>query len=343
MLQSNAIPAARAPRAQPMPRTIAPMLALLASHLPDDQENWAFEHKWDGVRALCFWDGSTLSLHSRNQLDITSNYPELRELGAALGKKRVILDGEIIAPDLVTGLPDFSRLSHRMHVAAPTDRLRERVPICYMLFDVLYRNGRSTMQLPYERRRELLEELTLRGPCWSVTSSVVGEGEAMLAAARNARMEGIVAKRLDSLYEPGRRSPAWKKLKVIFGQEFVIGGWAPEAGGRDGRIGSLLVGYYDCPARGRKAAFRYAGTLGSGYSDSTHAQLVPLLEKLARADSPFADKVPSKAGMRFMKPVLVAETQYRRWPATGTLQQASFKGLRDDKKAREVVKETEPC
>ena len=156
-------------------------------------------------------------------------------------------------------------------------------------------------------------------------------------------MEGIVAKRLDSIYEPGRRSPLWKKLKVIFGQEFVIGGWVPEAGersgGNGGRIGSLLVGYFDCPGKGSKPLFRYAGTVGSGYSDSTHAQLVPLLNKLARKESPFADKLPGKSAARFVEPVLVAETQYRRWPDTGTLQQASFKGLRDDKKAKDVVKE----
>lgn len=339
MSQLQAIRAPRARQSDAMPQSIAPMLAISSENLPVDQKHWAFEHKWDGVRALCFWDGSRLRLQSRNQLDITSNYPDLHILAESLGRERVILDGEIIAPDPVTSLPDFPRLTRRMHVAHPTEALLQRVPICYMLFDVLYRSGRSTMRLPYTHRREILEELTLRGPAWMVSPSQVGEGETLLEAARKTRMEGVVAKRLDSIYEPGHRSPAWKKIKVIFGQEFVIGGWIPEAGERQGRVGSLLLGYFDCAGPGRKAAFRYAGSVGTGYTDSTHAELAPMLRRLERPDSPFADPLPRKTGVRFVEPKLIAEAQYRRWPAGGSLQQASFKGLRTDKKPREVVKE----
>lgn len=349
MTRLHAIPAPRAPRraggpSSPplaLPRSIAPMLATLSLDLPDDAENWAFEHKWDGVRALCFWDGSQFRLHSRNQLDITPNYPELHDLADALGKRRrVVLDGEIIAPDPVTGLPDFPRLTRRMHVANPSDTLRRSVPICFMLFDVLYQRGRSVMALPFSERRAMLEELTLRGPFWAATPTVVGEGAAMLESVKRNRMEGVVAKRLDSAYLPGRRSPDWKKIKVVFGQEFVVGGWIPEAGERHGRIGSLLVGYYDCPTAGNvRPAFRYAGSIGTGYSDSTHAQLVGKLQRLTRSDSPFADPIPGKAGVQFVDPELIAEIQYRRWPVGGSLQQASFKGLRTDKRPEEVVRE----
>ena len=339
MSRTQAAPVSHGRRSDATSEKIAPMLALASAELPDDPQNWAFEPKWDGVRALVHWNGSRLRIDSRNQLDITSNYPELHDLADALGRHRLILDGEIVCPDPITGLPDFPRLTRRMHVSSPSDALVRSFPISLMLFDVLQSGRRSTLGLPFSRRREILEELTLIGPCWAVTPSRVGEGKAMLAAATQSRMEGVVAKQLNSVYQPGRRSPAWRKIKVIFGQELVIGGWIPEASGAVDRVGSLLLGYYDCPRRGAKPAFRYAGAVGTGFSDLTHARLVPQLRAVEQAICPFTDALPRKAGVRFTSPKLVAEIQYRRWPAGGSIQQASFKGLRTDKRPEEVVKE----
>lgn len=336
MTRSSTVPAARRRRIEPMPIRIAPMLATLSAELPPDLDQFGFEYKWDGVRAICFWDGAGLKLLSRNLLDITPNYPELHSIGRALGKRRAILDGEIVALG-PGGVPSFPLLQRRMHVANPQPHLVREVPASYMLFDVLYANGRTTLDLPYTDRRELLEELTLKGPSWEVPPSHIGEGEAMLATARKTNLEGVIAKRLDSIYEPGRRSPDWLKIKVIMEQEFVIGGWVPEGGNLRTRVGSLLLGYYECCGKdGLK--LRFAGGVGSGFTDATHATLVGLLSRRTRATSPFADRIP-KANVIFVRPELVAQVQFRRWPEGALIHQAAFKGLRNDKSPQDVVKE----
>src|SRR5439155_19099597 len=231
------------------------VLALLSAHLPADGQNWAFEYKWDGVRALAYHDGNSFTLESRNRLNITERYPELRALRESLGRRTVVLDGEIVALDEMDR-PSFARLQRRMHVNdhAAIMRLMREVPILYVLFDVLYLDGRSLLDAPYSKRRALLEELTLAGPNWQVTPAHIDRGKAMLEAARENRLEGLVAKRLDSLYEPGRRSPMWLKVKIVQRQEFVIAGWTGESTGLADRIGTMLLGYYDCDGR-----LHYAG------------------------------------------------------------------------------------
>lgn len=311
------------------------MLAV-AGDLPGNQDRWAFEYKWDGVRAICFWDGSQLRLHSRNQLDITRRYPELLALGQMLGERATVLDGEIVALD-AAGRPSFERLQHRMHVenAGAVARLVREVPVWYLLFDVLYANGRSTIDLTYQRRREILEQLVRDGPAWQITPSNVGGGNEMLRAATENELEGLVAKRIDSRYEPGRRSPAWIKIKRTHGQEFVIGGWIPEQGTRGERVGSLLMGYYDSQP-GAATKLHFVGRVGSGFNAAAQAKLVGLLRSRETPDNPFDARVPRRE-TRFVRPELIAQVEYRRWPAGGMIQHAAFKGLRDDKLASQVV------
>ncbi|MDQ3439006.1 MAG: DNA ligase, partial [Planctomycetota bacterium] len=191
----------------------------------------------------------------------------------------------------------------------------------------------------------LLEEVTVRGPNWELSPARVGQGDAMLETARAHNLEGIVAKRLDSVYEPGRRSPTWLKIKIVQRQEFVVGGYTNEKGmgvrGRvGGGLGALQVGYYDSAKPQQK--LHYAGGVGSGFSAETHARLLKMLRDRAIDKSPFAQRIPGKQ-VNFVKPELVVEVEYRRWPEGGMLQQAAFKGVRTDKPAREVVREDRAC
>jgi len=217
---------------KPLPAHIAPMLATLSA-LPADERNWAFEYKWDGIRALLFWDGARMRLESRNLLDITARYPEFRDLGQRLGKSAVVLDGEIVALDK-RGRPSFPLLQRRMHLSdAHVERVAREVPAWYYVFDVLYAGGRPVIDKPCAERRRILEKLGFRHPKVRIPprfKGSKGEGKIVLRSAKAHGLEGVVAKRLDSRYEPGYRSPDWRKVKVVKAQEFVIGGWIPEKG-----------------------------------------------------------------------------------------------------------------
>jgi bifunctional non-homologous end joining protein LigD len=323
----------RSKRAVPLELWVAPMLAV-SSGLPPDPQYYGFEWKWDGIRAMCRSDGRTLRLSGRQGNDISARYPELMPLAKALGRHRVLLDGEIVAFD-ENGLPSFALLQRRMHVAdaRTSARLAKSIPARFVAFDLLHLDGRSLMDRPYRVRRAMLEEVFPYGSHWQITFAQEGDGNAMLEAAREHGLEGVVAKRLDSVYEPGRRSPAWIKIKVVRRQEFVVGGWIPEIGEREGRVGAMLIGYYDADGK-----LRYAGRVGTGLSVPDHAMLIPLLKSASASSNPFADSVPSN-GARFTRPELVIEVEYRRWPADAHVQQAAYKGLRRDKSPRQVVKE----
>lgn len=315
---------------------IAPMLATLAS-FPPDPKDFAFEYKWDGVRAIVTWNGAELRLFSRNRLEITSRYPELQPLAKSLGRKPIVLDGEIVAID-DAGVPSFAKLQRRMHVGDPrvSRRLADESPVLLVLFDLLFLHDQWTMNLPYRRRRELLEETIVPGDTWQLTPAHVGRGKEMLKAAETHGMEGLVAKRLDSIYAPGLRSPAWKKIKLVQRQEFVVGGWIPELGGPAAgatRVGAMLVGYYD------EKGLRYAGRVGTGLKAADHQLLVPQFAKLAPARNPFVDPVPLAKAATFLDPKIVIDVEYRRWPESGIVQHAAYKGVRSDKNANQVVKE----
>ncbi len=317
------------PDREPMPEKIEPMLARLGP-LPRDDANWAFEIKWDGVRAIGYADGGRLRLMSRNSNNITPRYPELRELGRALGTHEAVLDGEVVA--LEDGRPSFQRLQRRMHLTSESQvrRLSVSEPVVYMIFDLLWLDGHSLMGETYEARRAKLAELGLSGPTWQAPAHHVGDGEAMLAASRAQGLEGIVAKRLDCQYVPGRRSQGWVKVKNKRTADVVVGGWLPGEGSRTGRLGALVVGFF------KDGELRYAGRAGSGFSESELKRVQSTLESLTRDDTPFTGTQPPKL-TRFVEPKLVASVEYSDMTQAQTLRHPVYKGLRDDIDPLDVV------
>jgi bifunctional non-homologous end joining protein LigD len=323
------------PSYEPMPDKLAPMLAR-PGKLPRDEAKWAFEVKWDGIRTVAFLDHGHITLQGRNFTDFTPRYPEVRELARELGARRVILDGEVVAFD-AEGRPSFERLQTRMHLASDS-AVRRRVkdtPVTYVIFDLLYLDGHSTLPLAYEQRRELLEALELEGPAWRAPAYQRGEGSALLAATRELGIEGIVAKRLDGAYEPGRRSSGWLKVKNVAEQDVVIGGWTPGEGGRSSTLGALAAGVME------DGKLIYAGNVGTGFTEKTLALVQRELEPLRRDSSPFEGRQPPK-GTVFVEPKLVARVELREWTRSGTMRAPSFKGLRDDVDPQDCIREEGP-
>ena len=325
-------------RREPMPEHLLPMLAS-PGRLPPEDEGWAFEVKWDGVRAITYWRPGRMRIESRNLNDISARYPELRGIGGQLGSREAILDGEIVAFD-EQGRPSFERLQTRMHVesASAIRRLRGETPVTYVIFDLLYLEGRSTMGLTYRERRMLLDALDLNGAAWQTPAYHVGEGEDVLTVAAEHGLEGVVAKRLDSPYGSGERTRAWLKIKNVNRQELVIGGWLPGKGRRSGQIGALLVGYHEQEGDGR--ALRYAGRVGTGFSERDLEGLSALLASRSRRSSPFSGEgVQPPRDAHFAEPELVAEIEFSHWTRQRILRHPSYKGLRTDKPAGQVVRE----
>jgi bifunctional non-homologous end joining protein LigD len=248
--------------------------------LPSDDGRWAYEIKWDGVRAIAFVDGGRLRLQARSGRDITPRYPELRPLAEALAGREVVLDGEVVAFE--DGRPSFQKLQGRMHLAAESAirRLSRTEPVHYVVFDLLFLDGRSLLPLPYAERREHLTALNLAGATWQAPAHHVGDGAALLELTRAQQLEGIIAKRLDSPYTPGRRSTGWVKVKNVASADVVIGGWLAGEGGRSGRLGALVVGEPDADG-----ALRYAGRVGTGFTEAELTRLGRLFEPLARDES----------------------------------------------------------
>jgi bifunctional non-homologous end joining protein LigD len=330
-----------------LPRGLRPMLASSGA-LPDPasaRASWAFEMKWDGLRAVAYIGGGSLRLVSRTGRDITHAYPDLAGLAGAVraaGATSAVLDGEIVAPDPAApdlGVPSFEALQQRMNISSADDVriLAARIPVTYVAFDLLSLNGHALLDLPCAERRGLLGELRLDGPRWQSPPALAGlAGADALAASVQRGLEGVVAKRLASRYEPGRRSSSWVKAKNIRRQEAVVGGWQPGAGGRSGQIGSLLVGVYDA------GGLAYAGHVGTGFTQQVLDQLAARLAPLRQGASPFATPVPPEHARHavWAAPRLVVEVAFTQWTSAGRLRGPSYKGLRDDKDPRDVVRET---
>ncbi|MDA8392617.1 MAG: non-homologous end-joining DNA ligase [Actinomycetota bacterium] len=310
-----------------MPASFEPMKATLAEVVPTDASEWAFEVKWDGFRTVALTRDGSARLQSRTLSDTTGSFPTVAAIGSAVGRHDLILDGEICALDS-DGRPDFSLLQQRSR--QPTD-------IVYMLFDVVYLDGRWLTGMPYSERRSILEALELRPGPWQVPAYHVGDGQALLAATRLQGLEGLVAKRLDSVYQPGKRSRAWLKLKNRHSQELVVAGWIPGRGRRSGGVGSLLLGYYD------RGDLRYAGKVGTGFTQAELDRLAPMLESRRLSSSPFwpGTALPPDVARqaRFARPDLVAQVEFAEWTVDGILRAPSYRGLRLDKPAGVVVRE----
>lgn len=323
-----------APEEPALPAPVSPMLATAGR--PPAGPGWSFEFKWDGIRLVVAVAGRRWRAHSRNGNDVSGGYPELAALPAAVDGRTVVLDGEIVALDR-WGRPDFGQLQHRMHVRAPSAELVGQVPVLFYAFDVLVLDGVSTVAREYAARRELLAGLGLAGSALRVPPSVDGvSGADLLGVARQHGLEGIVAKRRASRYEPGRRSSAWIKTALVRTQEVVIGGWRPGQGRRANGVGALLLGAYDGEGR-----LRYVGDVGTGFTDRMLADLLAQLGPLARADPPFEGVAREDArGALWVEPRLVGEVEYRTWTHDGRLRHASWRGLRPDKDPTEVSRAT---
>jgi len=322
---------------QPLPAAMRPMLALSGTAMPADRQNWALEMKWDGVRALAFIERGRVRLMSRTERDITVAYPELAGLGAATAHKQLLLDGEIVVFG-EDGWPSFEALQPRMHVtsAAQAALLAGQTPVTYLVFDLMQLDGRPLLEEKYRDRRALLDGLGLAGSCWQTPPSFAGEDfQAVQGVSVDRRMEGVVAKRLDSVYAPGVRTDYWRKIKNVLRQEVIVAGYKPGQGNRTGQVGSLLIGVNDA------SGLVYAGHVGTGFSVETLRMLGGRLAPLRRPDSPFDGPVPPEHARTavWVEPRLVIDVTFDRWTRAGRMRAPVYKGLRDDKDPADVIRE----
>ncbi|MBV8256918.1 MAG: DNA ligase D, partial [Actinobacteria bacterium] len=311
-----------APAAGPR-REYGPMLATLSDDLPTG-DGWTFEPKWDGYRALGYVRGGDAKLVSRNRNDLTTRFqPVAKELVKALRSPDAVVDGEVVALD-ETGRPSFSAMQ------------QGSTRLAYEVFDLLELDGEPLVGLPLSERRARLERLLAPSPVVQLSGSF-DDGEALLEAAREQQLEGVMAKRLASRYVEGKRTKDWLKIKTHGRQEFVICGWTKGQGRRSGRFGSLVLGVQ------RGGGWEWVGNVGTGFTESAIDDLLAKLEPLRRDESPFAavPKMPKvkKGDVVWVEPRLVCEVAFAEWTHDGHLRAPSFQGLRDDKPAAEVRRE----
>ncbi len=308
----------------PTQKDLAPMLATPGSVAKLTATEWAFEGKWDGYRLLFDADHGRVRLQSRSGRDVTREYPHLQPVAEALADHHAILDGEVVALD-ETGVPSFGEMQNRVRATR----------IQYWAFDLLQLDGRSLLRAKYRDRRRLLETLASGRDALIVPDPLPGDGPEALEYARKHRWEGVVAKRLESTYQPGRRSASWIKDKIWNTQEVVIGGWREGTGGRTSGIGSLLTGI---PGEG---GLQYVGRVGTGFTERELARLKDLLTPLQTTESPFITALPTQEakGVTFVEPELVGEVRYSEKTGDGRLRHPSWRGLRPDKAPDQVARE----
>ncbi len=317
-----------------MPHAIRPMLATLVDK-PFDSDEWLYEVKWDGYRAVAFLDGRSVRLVSRNQNDLTAAYPELHDIPKSIKARSAILDGEIVALD-DEGRSSFGLMQQRTGVGEGGRRIRrtrEDIPVVYYVFDLLYLDGYDLTQADLELRKQLLASVVTSSNLIRYSDHYVGQGTALFQAAAQRGLEGIVAKRRASCYLQ-KRSSEWLKIKVVRRQECVIGGYTDPRGSRE-NFGSLVLGLYD-----DKGRLIPVGQAGSGFTEQSHRQMWKKLHALETSMNPFVGKIESDRRVHFVKPELVAEIKFTEWTHEGQsggikMRAPVFQGLRLDKKAPE--------
>lgn len=305
------------------------MLATLTDRR-DFGDDWFLERKFDGERCVATKRDGQVRLESRTAKDLTGTYPEV---SAAVGGQRaagLVLDGEVVAFD--GDQTSFGRLQQRLGVARPPAELVERFPVVYCVFDLLELDGEELTAHPLSERRERLAKAIREKPALQLSEAWRGDSERRFGEACRAGWEGLIAKRADAPYARGR-SRDWLKLKCVWEQELVIGGFTEPAGSRTD-FGALLVGYYE------DGRLRYAGKVGTGYNAKTLRELGAALRKLELPESPFADARRIPRGTHWTRPELVAQIGFAEWTSDGRLRQPRFLGLRDDKAPEDVVRET---
>jgi bifunctional non-homologous end joining protein LigD len=319
---------------EPMPRVIRPMLATLVDE-PFDDDQWLFEIKWDGYRAIAFLENSSLRLVSRNQNDLTDAYPELDSIPKLVKARTAILDGEIVALD-DDGRSSFSLMQQRTGVGEGGRRIRrtrDDIPVVYYVFDLLYLDGCNLMRAPLEQRKGLLASILTPNPTLRYSDHYVGKGNDLFRAAAERRLEGIIAKLRQSQYVQ-KRTRDWLKIKIVKRQECVIGGYTEPRGSRE-HFGSIVLGLYD--DQGRLVP---VGQAGSGFTQRTHQEMWERLEPLKSSRNPFYGTVESDRRVHYVKPELVAEIKFGEWTHEGQsgaikMRAPVYQGLRFDKNPEE--------
>ncbi len=316
-----------------MPAAVTPMMAVPAEK-PPRGEDWLFEIKWDGVRAVAFLDREELRLESRTGLRCERQYPELAVMPHQVAAEQAVLDGEIAVLD-PKGIARFHLIQPRITNADPNAvaHLARSTPVVYFAFDLLYLDGYDLRGVALSQRRELLEAIIEPAPVLRISAAFHGEGDELLEAARENGLEGIVAKRAASRYQ-GRRSPDWLKIKIVSEQEFAIGGYTEPRGDRS-YFGALVLGYYD----GGK--LRWAGNVGTGFDQKTLASIHARLQPLVVSRCPFAERPKPDRGITWVRPELAAQIRYAHWTPDNRLRAPVFLGLREDVKPRTIAREPE--
>src|SRR3954468_957626 len=320
-------------RKSAMPRAIQPMLATLVDE-PFSDDDWLFEIKWDGYRAVAFIENGKIRLVSRNQNEFTPEFPELQALAKEVNAKEAVLDGEIVALD-EHGRPSFSLMQQRSGLTiGPKRRAKDRsVPIAFYAFDLIYADGYDLSRVDLEKRKEALASLLRTSELIRYSEHFIGQGEELYRAAREQKLEGIVAKKRNSCYIQ-KRNREWLKMKVTMRQECVIGGYTDPRGSRE-NFGSNVLGLYD-----DEGQLIPVGQAGSGFTEATHEAMWKKLKPLEQANSPFALKPESSRKLHYVRPELVAEIKFTEWTHEGQsgaikMRAPVFQGLRKDKAPQE--------
>jgi bifunctional non-homologous end joining protein LigD len=319
-----------------MPTTIHPMLATSVDD-PFDGSEWLFEIKWDGYRAVAFIQDGKLRLVSRNQNELTQRYPELKDLPKSVKAKTAILDGEVVALD-DEGRPSFSLMQQRTGFRPGGRRgpARSDVPVLYYAFDLLYLDGYDLRKLPLEDRKKKLASILVSGDSVRYSDHYAKQGKALFEMARAKGLEGILAKKRDSIYQE-RRSTEWLKIKITHRLECVIGGYTEPEGSR-AHFGSIVLGLYD-----KQGRLIHIGQAGSGFDQKSLDDIWKLLKKRETTKNPFYGEVEALRKVYWVKPELVAEIEYAEWTdgaSSGSgpkLRAPVFLGLRDDKDPKECL------